>query len=380
MNQKIYSYATIALLLGILALGIFALTAGAHDEGPPPGNQPWPSASDASPIYWVFVVLVGGSLVGFILWALYAKMRPGRLASSTVSYHALGALVIFMTLFTLALYIIPANQARQVEPTARAWDWKPGETFKDPAGPHIEAEPYHGYLIYLANGCQYCHTLYLRPEDIKTGWGEGARADEVSQMGDYVHFPFTMLGTQRDGPDLTVIGRKIPNLQYHIDHLIDPRKFKPKSVMPTYRYLSEQDLRDLAGFLVSLGNIPNDLRTGKLSTQPPTTESPLIAKGRGFYQSFGCVGCHSTNGSPNVGPTWQGLFGIEHEVELPDGTTAKVTVDEAYIKESILQPNAKIVKGFPKGVMPSYESKVSDEEVQAIIEYIKSLKREHTHE
>ncbi|MCL6581418.1 MAG: hypothetical protein K6U08_07375 [Firmicutes bacterium] len=90
--------------------------------------------------------------------------------------------MIIMTLFTLVLYIIPANQAQQIPPTARAWDWKPGETIQDPGGSNIEGEPYRGYLVYLANGCTYCHSLYLRPEDIKTGWAEGARPDEVSQM------------------------------------------------------------------------------------------------------------------------------------------------------------------------------------------------------
>jgi cytochrome c1 len=191
-------------------------------------------------------------------------------------------------------------------------------------------------------------------------------------MGDYVHYPFTMLGTQRDGPDLTVIGRKIPDMQYHIEHLVDPRKFKPKSVMPTYRYLSEKDLRDLAAFLVSLGNDPKKLRAG-IPPTPPPAEDPRIAKGRELYRSAGCVACHSVDGSPNVGPTWKGLFGHEVEVTLPDGSTQIIVADEEYLKEAIVQPAAKIVKGF-QNVMPSYEGRFSDEELQALIEYIKSLR------
>jgi cbb3-type cytochrome oxidase cytochrome c subunit len=265
-----------------------------------PYHQPWQAPGQASGIYWVLVLLVGGGLVAFMLWALYGRMRPR--AWTTTGYHALGALVIILTLFTLVLYIIPANQAQQIPPTARAWDWKPGETVKDPAGSGLEGQPYRGYLVYLANGCTYCHTLYLRPEDIKTGWAEGATPDEVSQMGDFVHYPFTMLGTQRDGPDLTVIGPKIPDMKYHIDHLVDPRRFKPKSVMPTYRYLSERDLRDLAAFLISLGNEPQKLRAGVAPTPPPV-EDPRIAKGRELYRTIGCVACHSVDGSPNVGPT-----------------------------------------------------------------------------
>lgn len=338
-------------------------------------HQPWQAPGEASGIYWVLVLLVGGGLLVFMLWALYGRLRPRTW--TTTGYHALGALVIIMTLFTLVLYIIPANQAQYIPPTARAWDWKPGEVIKDPGGSGLEGEPHQGYLVYLANGCTYCHTLYLRPEDIKTGWAEGARPDEVSQMGDFVKFPFTMLGTQRDGPDLTVIGRKIPDMQYHIDHLVDPRKFKPKSVMPTYRYLNQKDLQDLAAFLVSLGNEPQKLRAGVAPTPPPT-EDPRIAQGRELYKSAGCVACHSVDGSPNVGPTWQGLFGHSHEVILPDGTTTLITADEAYIQESISQPGAKVVKGF-QNLMPSYEGSFTEEELQAFIEYIKSLKGEHSH-
>ena len=191
-------------------------------------------------------------------------------------------------------------------------------------------------------------------------------------MGDFVHYPFTMLGTQRDGPDLSIIGRKIPDMKYHIDHLVDPRKFKPKSVMPTYRYLSERDLRDLAAFLVSLGNEPQKLRAG-IAPTPPPTEDPRIAKGRELYKSAGCVACHSVDGSPNVGPTWKGLYESAVAVVLPDGTETTVIADDAYLRESIVQSAAKLVKNF-QNVMPSYEGRFTDEELQAFIEYIKSLR------
>ena len=94
----------------------------------------------------------------------------------------------------------------------------------------------------------------------------------------------------------------------------------------------------------------------------------LIEKGKQLAQTNGCLGCHSIDGSPRTGPTWKGLFGSERELE--DGST--VTADEAYLKESIVDPSAKIVKGFPP-VMPPY-SQLSDEDLQALIEYIKSLK------
>lgn len=337
-------------------------------------TQPWQAPAQASGLYWLLVVITAGGLLAFALWTLYGRLRPGRL--STSGFHALGILVLVLTLFTLALYVIPATEAERIPPTARAWDWKTGEMLKDPSGSGLAGEPYRGYLVYLANGCTYCHTLYLRPQDIETGWGEGARPEEVSQMGDYVNYPFTLLGTQRDGPDLTVIGRKIPNMQYQIDHLVDPRKFKARSIMPTYRYLSEKDLRDLAAFLVSLGPDPQKLRTGQLVPPPPPTEDPRVAKGRELYSTFGCVSCHTLDGTPSTGPSWKDLYGRPTQVMLPDGTTQTVTADDAYLAESMTEPAAKVVKGFAN-VMPSIAQlagrQVTEEELQALIAFIKSL-------
>jgi cytochrome c oxidase subunit 2 len=82
-----------------------------------------------------------------------------------------------------------------------------------------------------------------------------------------------------------------------------------------------------------------------------------------------CQSCHSFDGSSGIGPTWKGLFG--HTVELADGR--KVVADENYIRESILQPQAKIVKGF-QPVMPSFQGQLTEEQISDIIEFIKTLK------
>jgi mono/diheme cytochrome c family protein len=81
-----------------------------------------------------------------------------------------------------------------------------------------------------------------------------------------------------------------------------------------------------------------------------------------------CFTCHTTDGSTLVGPTWQGLYGSE--VTLEDGST--VTADDEYIRESILEPNAKIHEGFP-AAMPSFDGVLSDEQITDIIAYIKTL-------
>lgn len=96
----------------------------------------------------------------------------------------------------------------------------------------------------------------------------------------------------------------------------------------------------------------------------------LAQKGEKLYNSKGCVACHSVDGSPKVGPTWKAIWGQQGR-ELASGD--KVNVDENYIRESILNPNAKIAKGYPQGVMPAQQGLLTEQQLTALIEYIKTL-------
>jgi len=92
--------------------------------------------------------------------------------------------------------------------------------------------------------------------------------------------------------------------------------------------------------------------------------------GADLAQTQGCLGCHSVDGSQIVGPTWLGLYASQ--VTLEDDTT--VVADEDYLRRSIVETNAEIVKGFPASVMPGiYNDTLSQEQVDALVEYIKSL-------
>jgi cytochrome c oxidase subunit 2 len=91
-------------------------------------------------------------------------------------------------------------------------------------------------------------------------------------------------------------------------------------------------------------------------------------RGQTLATQNGCFGCHTVDGSPGQGPTWQGLYGAQ--VELSDGST--VTADDAYIKESILDPQAKVVAEFETVQMPTFE--FTDEQITDIIAYLKTLK------
>lgn len=90
--------------------------------------------------------------------------------------------------------------------------------------------------------------------------------------------------------------------------------------------------------------------------------------GAKLYQSKACITCHSINGNPLVGPSFKGRYGTQK----PMASGSNVLIDDNYMRESILNPNAKQVQGF-QPVMPSYQGLLKDKEIDALVEYIKSL-------
>lgn len=82
-----------------------------------------------------------------------------------------------------------------------------------------------------------------------------------------------------------------------------------------------------------------------------------------------CMVCHNTTDEKKIGPGWKGIWGREEQLE--GGGTVKV--DENYLRESIVNPNAKIVKGYPPA-MTSFAGQLSEQEMLGVIEFIKSLK------
>ncbi len=96
-------------------------------------------------------------------------------------------------------------------------------------------------------------------------------------------------------------------------------------------------------------------------------EGSLASAGEKLFADLACNTCHRPD-SRGRGPVLAGLFG--HTVQLQSGDI--VTVDEQYLRESILQPSAKITAGY-QPVMPAFQGIVSEEQLLALIEYVKSL-------
>ena len=161
-----------------------------------------------------------------------------------------GAIVVVLAVITVVVF-------------TPAVVWKPPTT--EIAHPYT-AEQERGRKLFYSNGCNYCHTQYVRAVD--NGMGP------VSQGGDYSYDQPMILGSIRTGPDLAYIGRK-RSQQWEIDHLKDPRQFSPLSLMPEFTFLSDTDLRAISEYLYNLG----DRNPAEFMVEPPEPYSASTGPG-----------------------------------------------------------------------------------------------------
>jgi len=109
-------------------------------------------------------------------------------------------------------------------------------------------EPYtaselQGREVYIANGCVYCHSQQVRDpaftSDVERGWGSRATVP-----ADYVYDRPNLLGTSRTGPDLINVGQRLPDPNWQLIHLYDPRALNAWSIMPGFPFLFEEKAPD----------------------------------------------------------------------------------------------------------------------------------------
>lgn len=213
-----------------------------------------------------------------------------------------------------------------------------------------------GKALVEKSGCLGCHALEGK-EKIGPNFGPG----------------FGRKVLLADGTSVTA------DEEYLRESIYDPGAKVVKgypAVMPTFKgSLSPDEVGAIIAYLKSLsGEKGQDQEKGGEKAAEKEAregkEAPSAQKGKELSETLGCLACHSVDGSVRVGPSFQGLFG--RQVELEGG--GKATADEAYLRESINQPKAKVVKGYPN-VMPEFKGKISEEDLSAIIAYLKTLKQ-----
>lgn len=267
----------------------------------------------------------------------------------------------------------------------------------------LEPQKTGTYDIYCAEYCGVGHSTMRAALVVMSGedyaaWAAGKEEEAavpLAERGKQLVERFGCLGchsldgTAKVGPTfLGLYGRRVTledgreltaDEEYIRESLVDPGAGIAKgfpNVMPTFRTtLSADDIGAIVAYLKSLGEAGEEEEgeepEGREERQGRERKAPAPSPGKGkeLVGKYGCLGCHSVDGSVKVGPSFKGLFG--HEVVLADGR--KVTADEAYLRESVVDPKAKLVKGFPD-VMPGFRGIVSEEELSDIVAYIRTLR------
>lgn len=156
----------------------------------------------------------------------------GRLRSDLAApLIAAGAFAVFAVMSIVA-YVIPAADPSTRETTDYTL--------------LLSEEAARGRKIYQSEGCWYCHTQAVRPVPSDLGLGRLTTADRLAGE----HAP--AIGMTRIGPDLACAGDRLTDASAITSRLRDPQASYPRSNMPSYRYLSDQELQQLSAYLTSL--------------------------------------------------------------------------------------------------------------------------------
>jgi cytochrome c oxidase cbb3-type subunit II len=239
-----------------------------------------------------------------------------------------------------------------------------------------------GRILYISNGCTYCHTQFIRNID----WGLGA--ERVARSGDYVAEQPHLLGSERTGPDLSQEGGEHPD-DWHRAHYTNPRYVRPESIMPSFGYLSKDEIFALIAYKQALGFKDADFRVDRqrlwktkavqayeagpdrnvewlhsmvpepwrtLPNPYPTTEVDL-KRGHRVFQSY-CIGCH--------GPVGDGM-GQAQPYLYPPPLNFTLLKDRG-ISGGILY--YQIMNGITGTAMPYFKRELESEKIWAVGNYV----------
>ncbi|MBY0360110.1 MAG: cbb3-type cytochrome c oxidase subunit II [Candidatus Obscuribacterales bacterium] len=271
--------------------------------------------------------------------------------------YRLGATGIIITFFTIitATVLLPMvlfNPTKTVQ----------ANNYTEPSLV-TDADPDRGRKIYVREGCVYCHTQFTRLQD--RGYGPLVHA------GDYVDETPHQLGTARTGPDLTNEGGRMSS-EWQKAHLVEPRAVKPGSIMPSFSYLSHNDMADLVAYLQTLGNsrkvehyveAPEEYKSF-LARKKVDTESDAAANaGRGIYTQ-NCAVCHGLEGLGN-GPN-----SISLEKKPANFTRAfyKQYPDDFWFY--------RVREGVAGTRMPKWGETLSEEQMWYLVAYLRTLPKD----
>jgi cytochrome c oxidase subunit 2 len=321
-------------------------------------------------IYWTSVVLFVAIVGAMIWWAIKYRERPGHKATPTGHNMTLEIAWTVAPIFILAflfhkgfqgyadMTVAPANSI-DIHVNAKQWSWE----FVYPNGgssPELHV-PEGKPVKLILSSADVLHSFFVPALRVKR--------DVVPGMFTTVWFQTTHVGHDDIACAEYCGGRSTgSNGELPYEPSDDPRNPYPAGqatghwAMHGMMFSDSQE--DYEKFLKSIGDKCDEFA----STGKQCPADIAAAQGARLYTNKGCLACHTTTGAAGVGPSWKGIWQKNESTNV--GT---VKVDENYIRESILDPQAKIVTGFGP-VMPTFRGQLSDQELNEVIAYIESLK------
>ncbi|MEM1331071.1 MAG: cytochrome c oxidase subunit II [Planctomycetota bacterium] len=358
-----------AVALGLMIVAFFAAFVSGMDYfhwswmG---GDAAWESGRGTDDLYifiWQFCVFWFVWLMGFVgYFAIKYRRRRGVAPERSPSHHTMLELAwsVIPTIFLVIIFfwgfwgymdkVVAEGNAEEI--SLRAWKWQWEMTYPNGQTSLISGE--------MSDGQVQPYPIFVVPEDYPV---------KLRMTSDDVIHSFWV-------PDLRqkfdVFPNRYTSYAFRMDPLSEADKQNTEDMFPggfrDHRVFCAEYCGDMHAEMAAILRVVS--RTDYLSfldTGGFIPDSP-VAFGEKLYTTKGCVACHSIDGAPNTGPTWLNAYG--YDVPLASGGT--VPYDANYIRESILVPAAKIHAGYPNQ-MVSYQGRVTDEELDAMIAYIQSL-------
>jgi len=287
-------------------------------------------------LFWLSVVLFLGITLASLYFAWRYRYKPGRVTPHVthntfleITWSVLPLLlcvgIFFWGLKGWMEYAVAPGEAMEVQVTAKKWLWQ----FEYPDGTRSVGDlhvPANKPVKFVMTSEDVLHDFFVPDMRVKH--------DLIPGRFTEVWFNPTVMGK----------------------HVITCAEYCGKGHSDMRGTLTVESDADFAKFLETGGTEWEDYKTH------------MQDWGKIQWERKGCNSCHTYDGTTSKGPTWKGIWGST--VELEGG--GKVVVDEAYLRESMISPQAKIVKGF-QPIMPTFQGLLRPNEMEGLIAFIKSV-------
>ncbi len=310
-------------------------------------------------ILWISVIFFGLIVGVMMLFVIRYRRRAGHKAQKTASHST--ALELTWSIIPLILVIVifyvgvtgfvsmatPPDDAYKIAVEGQKWSWM----FTYPNG-HVDSDlhvPVDTDVQLVMTSLDVIHSFYIPAFRLKKDVVPGRYNKmwfRATEAGEHTIFCAEYCGTGHSDMLAQCVIHPPGEFELWLANA-DPLKKLTDEQYAEY-------LADPEAFIVANPEIQG------LATP--------VDMGRKLYTKKGCAQCHSVDGAAATGPTFKDVFGQQRQ--LTDGST--VTVDENYIRESILDPYTKVAAGY-QAVMPTYQGRLKEREITALITYIESL-------